>query len=113
VTRHGGHAVSSPPDGKWIVYDKDYSSLWKVPVQGGEETQAAESLTGWAGFAVTVDGIYWIPGGGRGSGSSVQFLRFAGGKMETVASLDQGGNGLAVSPDNRWLLTPGRPARQT
>ena len=56
----GGEAVpvseirgSSPvesPDGKFLYYDKDYS-IWRVPTNGGTETQVVDSLrprgAGW------------------------------------------------------------------
>jgi Tol biopolymer transport system component len=41
VTRKGGFEALESPDGQWVYYTKSdgASSLWKVPRDGGEETQ--------------------------------------------------------------------------
>ncbi len=49
-------------DGNWLYYTKTEgdSSLWRVPKDGGEETQVLESVDGRT-FAVVKEGIYFVP----------------------------------------------------
>lgn len=52
-------------------------------------------------FAVVEQGIYFIPA----PNFSVEFLRFATGKVTTIAKLSGGAAyGMSVSPDGQWLL---------
>ena len=46
MTKQGGHMALESPDGKTLYYAKscDVPGLWKVPVQGGEETRVLEQL---------------------------------------------------------------------
>ena len=107
VTRKGGNGAQESPDGRFLYYVKggdDVASLWRMPLEGGEETQVLDSV--WCqDFAVVEQGIYFIPGQPNGEISSVEFLSFATGKVTTIARL--GGCaawGFSVSPDGRYLL---------
>jgi eukaryotic-like serine/threonine-protein kinase len=107
VTRKGGYSGFESPDGKWLYYAKDFSatSLWKVPVQGGEETQVVESLRDYSTFAVADEGIYFIPRPDSVAGSSIQFFSFANGEIRVLATLEKpAAPGLTVSPDRQWIL---------
>ena len=57
VTQKGGVMALESPDGKSIYYTKTEgpSSLWKVPIDGGEETQVLESVARRS-FAVVEQG---------------------------------------------------------
>ena len=80
-----------------LFYFRRNSSLWRVPVEGGEESQVIESLKG--GYEVVEDGIYFISVLTPGAGASIQFLRFATGAVEHVFSLERWPPmGLSVSP---------------
>ena len=48
------------PDGKLFYFMHSDSSLWRVPVEGGEESQVIESLH-MGMYEVVEDGIYFIP----------------------------------------------------
>lgn len=109
VTRNGGYAALESRDAKCVYYLKTWveygsSSLWKVPVGGGEERPVLESVYGRA-FSVGKEGLYFI---GRRSPSgvfSVQLLDFGSGKVTEMAPLaGELRLGLSVSPDRRYLL---------
>jgi hypothetical protein len=75
-----------------------------MPVSGGEESQVLPSVFRSA-FSVVNDGIYFIPPPGTDGKYSIQFLRFATGKVKTVAPIPvQLSYILNVSPDGRSLL---------
>ena len=107
VTRSGGYTSSESPDGKYIYYTKFsperafYSQgLFRMPVQGGEETQILRGPMGNV-FAVTSKGVYFHP-----NARTIQFLDTATGKIGTIAELDKPipGAGLCVSPDEAYVV---------
>jgi Tol biopolymer transport system component/DNA-binding winged helix-turn-helix (wHTH) protein len=107
VTRNGGTNGFESSDRKFIYYAKGRygTSLWKIPMDRGDETQVLESLVQWDGFAVVDGGIYFIPTPAAGAAScSINFLSFASGKIRPVATTDRPADGLTVSPDGRWIL---------
>ena len=107
VTRNGGGNGFESLDGKFVYYSKGRygTSLWKISVDGGDETQVLESLVSWDGFVVVDAGIYFIPTPAAGAASSsINFLSFATGKIRSVATTDRPADGLTVSPDGRWIL---------
>ena len=95
------------PDGSLFYFTRGpEKSLWRVPVEGGEESQVLESLFGGI-YEVVEDGVYFVPPSTPEAGFSVQFLRFATGAVEHVFSLERQppiGNFLNVSPDRRSIL---------
>ena len=94
------------PDGSLFYFTRGpEKSLWRVPVEGGEESQVLESLFGGI-YEVVEDGVYFVPPSTPEAGFSVQFLRFATGAVEHVMSLERqpGGKTLSVSPDGRSIL---------
>ena len=86
VTRNGGGTAFESSDGKSLYYTKgDYSGgLWKMPVNGGDESQVLPSVHQRA-FSVVTDGIYFIPEPGGDRKSSIQFLSFATAQVKVVA----------------------------
>jgi len=105
VTRHGGYVAFESLDGKSMYFAKDLSqtSLWRVPVGGGEETEVLESMSGQA-FAVARKGVYFVVSHADGT-SAIQFLSFGIGKVTTAAVIHQPVEfGLSVSPDERFIL---------
>jgi Tol biopolymer transport system component/DNA-binding winged helix-turn-helix (wHTH) protein len=108
ITRKGGTGARESRDGRMLYYLKpgeEITSLWRVPVEGGEETQVLESVA-FGNFAVVEQGIYFIPGWSPEGNPVIRYLSFATGKVETIATLSKEGAayGFAVSPDSRWLL---------
>ena len=64
VTKRGGFAAFESPDGKFVYYAKNRSvenAIWRIPVQGGEETPVVERLSsGWGHWAVANKGITFV-----------------------------------------------------
>jgi hypothetical protein len=78
VTRNGGFSPFESTDGRVIYYQKTQglSDIWKVPVEGGEETKVVDSV-GHRQFTVVAGGIYCIRI--DASGQRLQFFDFATG----------------------------------
>jgi len=59
----GGFAALRSFDAKYLYYAKgrDLPGIWRVPVNGGEETKLLDGapVGGWGYYAVTSDGIYY------------------------------------------------------
>jgi Tol biopolymer transport system component len=100
VTRHGGYNPSESMDGKTIFYtriDSPSAPLWKMPAEGGEESQVLDSV--YRDFAVTPSGVYFK------SNSLLQYFDFTTGISRPIRTVEKPlGIGLTVSPDGRWLL---------
>ena len=107
ITRTGGAQAIESFDGRLLYYlkeNEEFTTLWKVPVEGGQETQVLEFVC-CQNFAVVDRGIYFIPAWKDKENSSVQFLSFATGKMARIATLSgTAAYGLSTSNDGRWLL---------
>jgi len=104
LTKKGGDAASESSDGKTLYYTKsleDYS-LWKVPVEGGEETRVLEQIldAGWLCWGLTTEGIYFV----NASGKAIEFFNFATHRITQVAKPEKRLWAFAVSPDGRWIL---------
>jgi WD40-like Beta Propeller Repeat len=103
VTHGGGFASSESLDGKWLYFTREFgsdNSLWKKPVDGGEETQVLPSVT-YTNFAIMDDGIYYVKK--TEQGFAIEFLNFVTGKSDIVAPIGKGYVGLSVSPDRKWI----------
>jgi len=100
VTRLGGVAALESPDGKYIYYVKEPgpSGLFRMPTEGGEEKQVLPDAVGWTGFAVTAKGVYFR------TGSTIQFLDTATGKINTAATMDKPFGAFSVSPDDVYVV---------
>ncbi len=109
VTRNGGGTAFESTDGKYIYYVKgdvpaSVTTLWKMPVNGGNESQVLPSVS-FRDFFLVNDGIYFIPGPSVEGKFSIQFLNFATGKTKMVAPMSgPPGEGMSVSPDGRSVL---------
>jgi serine/threonine protein kinase/WD40 repeat protein len=97
VTRNGAASGSLSPDGRFLYYTKDGSfpetSLWRVPVEGGEEVQILPRIFRFS-YAVTGRGIFFTVPQSSNSAGTVEFLDLATGKQsilhQTDKSLDSG-----------------------
>ncbi len=87
VTRRGGYVAFESPDRHSLYYSKGrgQTSLWRVPVDGGEEQQVLESVY-WLSFAVVPDGIFFVPGGG--GTQSIRFFSFRIGASTDAARIE-------------------------
>ena len=109
VTRQGGGMAFESPDGKYVYYCKDSGpGIWRVPVDGGEETLMLGSFKSenFGDWAVVDNGIYFINPDGR-DGVAIEFFNFSSRQVKQIASLgkvDILNHGIAVSPDRRHIL---------
>jgi Tol biopolymer transport system component len=101
LTKKGGWANLPSPDGKYEYYKNKHSSegeLWRVPVDGGEECKVLDSVT-FMNFDVTLGGIYFI------SGTELRYFDFGTRTSKLIRKiLKPLDRGLAVSPDEHWLI---------
>ena len=108
VTKGGGFAAFESYDGKTLYYAKgrEVRGLWKVPVEGGEETLVLEQLGAglWGYWGLTQDGIYLY----NDRTYAIEFFSFVTRKVTKVVKPerepDSLNSGLSVSPDGRWIL---------
>jgi Tol biopolymer transport system component len=110
VTKKGGFAAQESRDGKTLYYAKriqfpgwrKYGGLWKVPVEGGQETLVLKELE--AGmfdcWAVTGEGICFY----SDHTGTIDFFGFATRRITQIAKPEKQGGPLTVSPDGRWIL---------
>jgi Tol biopolymer transport system component len=112
VTRGGGYYAEESWDGRYVYYTKDRAptGVWKVPVEGGEETEVVGGapLAFFGNWTLARGGLYYatIVPRGRESEYEIHYLDFASRRTHEV--LRQVGTSehmwLAVSPDEQWIL---------
>jgi Tol biopolymer transport system component len=108
LTKKGADAARESPDGKSLYYTKSLEdfSLWKVPVEGGEETPVLPHLSVgyWGYWTVTGEGIYFYDGFTKG----IELYSFATHRITQIAKPEKpptpDWQGLAVSPDGHSIL---------
>jgi Tol biopolymer transport system component len=97
------------PDGKFLYYDKGWPenyTVWRVPTNGGMETQVVDTLQSEGGGWVAVnDGVYFISTPDEKGVSYIRFKDLATGSVRTIAPIKgQPSWGFAVSPDRLSFL---------
>jgi hypothetical protein len=109
VTRKGGREAFESPDGASVYYHKrDVPGIWRVPVDGGEETQVLDA--GNQGRMVRDRAGLFLITTRETSGPVIQFLRPSTRKLTEVVTLPRGTKiyqaipHFAMSPDGRWIL---------
>ena len=107
VTKDGGYAPLESPDGKFLYYTKALlsTSLWKIPIEGGEASKVLEGLSYYQNVAIVGSGIYFMPTENATEVYSIQFLSFATNNISSIATLETApDNGFALSPSGEWML---------
>lgn len=108
VTKKGGFVAIESADRKWLYYARvDAAGLWKVPVDGGAETQVLDqpAVGFWGYWNIAGEDIYFL--GQRGDVWTVEALNTATMKQVRIAELERTPPqfaGIAVSPDRKTLL---------
>ncbi len=107
ITHKGAVVPIASPDGKWLYYSTPRAALWKVPVDGGEETPVLDgrSLYSLFAFCVSASGIYFAgPPDPASRTVPLKLYRFADGQtVELGASISPSGNTSASRPTgNGW-----------
>jgi len=112
LTRGGGQGPFEAPDGRSVYYTRGVGvpGLWRVGVEGGEESQLFETRVEQGGWALAARGVYYVT---RAEApvrrNAVEFFDFAARRSTRLGMLEgQGGvyliTSLSVSPDERWIL---------
>jgi len=111
VTKKGGFAAFESPDGKAVYYSRyDAPGLWRVPVEGGEESLILDhpAVGGWGHWAVRERGVYFVNPDPTGHHPTIELFSFATRRVTRLATLEKEVvpwlHALDVSPDGRWAL---------
>jgi eukaryotic-like serine/threonine-protein kinase len=113
VTKGGGSVAHESTNGKFLYYTKgrNVAGIWRVPVEGGEETLVLDTHKAgyWSAWTVVEQGIYFITAE-QPARPAIEFFSFTTGRVAEVAALAKpfrpwtNPEGLSVSPDGRWIL---------
>lgn len=85
------------------------TSVWKIPLQGGQAIKVLEGLSSYLNLAIVPSGLYFVPIQNAAHarvlaypGSSIQFLDFGSGRIRSVANLKE----LSTCPEApaAWLF---------
>lgn len=102
VTQKGGAVAFESSDGKFIYYTKS-DSIWRLTLEGGEERAILGPLYGDFDLAwtVTEKGIYFI-----NHRMELVCFNFATQSVRRITRIEKTPHdwGLAVSPDERWIM---------
>ena len=108
MTREGGLAAFESADGRWLYYAKDLArptSIWRVPVDGGEETKVVDGLSYSFNFAVSGQGHLSSLPSWCSTRPSIEFFDLATRKTTLLHTLDRPfWFGFALAPDERSIL---------
>jgi Tol biopolymer transport system component/DNA-binding winged helix-turn-helix (wHTH) protein len=106
LTQDGGISAVESPDERFLYYSKyEKGGIWRLPIEGGRETEVVEDLDGkgWPNWAVSREGIYFLRCG-EFKRPSIDFLEFRSGKTFHIWTLEkEPGWGLSLAPDGRSL----------
>ncbi|MBV8071988.1 MAG: PD40 domain-containing protein [Acidobacteriaceae bacterium] len=104
ITKNGGRSQLESADGAYVYYLKpDGRALWRVPANGGQEAEIL-ALKRDAEFTLGTHGAYFVD---SVAPATLKYLDFAAGAVKTLGTLPgpvYPNTGLAVSPDEHWLL---------
>jgi serine/threonine protein kinase/Tol biopolymer transport system component len=108
VTKNGGVYAIESDDGRFLYYSKlGQPGVWKMPLDGGEETRVLDQPRAWPNWALARTGIYFVSESAEPNGR-IEFFDLATRKTTPIVSLEKPASffgGLAVSPDGRSLLS--------
>lgn len=113
VTKGGGSVAYESMDGKFLYYTtgRNVAGIWRVPVEGGEETLVLDSHKAgyWSAWTVVEQGIYFLTAE-KLARPTIEFFNFSTGRVTEVTPLPKpfrpwtNHEGLSVSADARWIL---------
>jgi serine/threonine protein kinase len=108
VTRNGGDVPQESPDGKFVYYSKGWPlplSVWKLPVEGGQETKVLDSVNPSTIWTVGPKGIYFFKAADEKGRSDLCLYEFATAKTSKLLTVERTVlYGLTVSPDGGTIL---------
>lgn len=102
ITRGGARDALEAVDGKWVYFVKDaeFTSLWRVPPEGGQEEKVLDRVRFGLNFDVTRQGICFVDHLRQG----IECVSFD--THEKYLSVPAGKTiygGISVSPDVKWF----------
>ena len=113
----GGHPVQlartgdvprESADGKYVYYQKGWPnpmSIWRIGVEGHEETKILDSVHPIGGWTVAQNGIYFIRTPDQNGSSDICIYEFATGRTRTITTIANGIDWLiSASPDGKSVL---------
>ncbi len=105
ITKQGGTMAIESPDRRFLYYAKNVEgskAIWRVPVNGGEETPVVAGLSDALNFAVGDQGLYFVAVGDSQEKTSIDFFDFKTRKRTTLVRLGKLWRyGMALSPDQK------------
>ena len=108
ITRHGGTTATESPDRRFLYLAKEgkfFTSIWRVPIAGGEETLVVSGLSHPLNFVVAERGLSLLATAGAQSKTSIDFFEYRTGKRTTRLTIDKPVSvGTALSPDQQSML---------
>ena len=107
LTKNGGVYAIESYDGHFVYYAKfQQPGIWKMPVEGGEETRVLDQPTWWNNWALGPTGIYFVNRIGQPNGR-IEFFDFDTRStipLLTSEKVLSAFGGPALSPDGKSLL---------
>jgi len=108
VTKEGGFAAFESPDGKFLYYIKAFAGpIWRMPVEGGEETRILDQNIQWSYWRVLENNICFLDW--DATPPEIKLFDFDTRQIKRIATVERekgfpGGGGFAVSPDGQSVL---------
>jgi hypothetical protein len=98
------------PDGEFLYYDKgdlypEECSVWRLPVEGGEETMVLDSVACGNSVVVGERGVYFFSKPDEKGHSEIRFRDLMTGETRKLLTIEQQVTAwISVAPDGRTLL---------
>jgi Tol biopolymer transport system component len=107
LTKDGGISPVESFDGRYLYYSKfERGGVWRMPVQGGEESQVLSEVDGdgWPNWALGSEGIYFLKFG-KFPDAAIALWDPVNGKTQVVWTLEKKpGWGLSLSSDGKSIV---------
>lgn len=107
VTHGGGTASAESVDGRFVYYIRRVQEAWSLrrcDRDGGQDEEIVPAMLDRA-FAVTQDGVYFIPMPGADGRSSIRFWNSATRAVTTITPIQKPQRRpIALAPDGKFLL---------
>ena len=118
ITQDGGFTAAEAFDGKTLFFalngDKSGrgTSLWRMPVEGGQAVEIAENIADWSKFVVREQGVYFLACDGEDRDfCDVRIYESRSGDTRTLARVPRDIElGFDVAPDGSLLYARYEPA---
>jgi Tol biopolymer transport system component len=116
VTRNGGAVAMESADRRFLYYAKlDIPGIWRMPLQGGEETRILDQPYipfAWWNWALGRNGIYFIDK--TKPNATIEFLEFTTRKIVPIWTLATPPFvGLSISADGKSILFAQNESRRS